>query len=333
LAGCIEGAVRTTKTWIRDGFLAALFACPLLIALPDKTLAGDSQEAKPNCPLYELLSADMLTLEDGKFEIPVALNGRSYPLLVDTGSVQTSITSEVSDELGAKREFSNNGGAFLNNIRTNQQATIENFRIGPLQAGDGWRVLIIPNALVPLTAGGLLGPDFIKDDDVEFDFYRGKFNIFRHNQCAGAVVYWTRDPYSALPIQSDRTHHINVQAQLDGKPVSVVFDTGSPGAIMSLDSARALFGWSATDPRVKQVNSVRINGGAATPFYSFPFGSLNFDGVTVLNPQISLIPQQNFAHGRNADTTIVLGMSILRQLHLYVDYKGNMLYLTSAEAH
>jgi hypothetical protein len=28
-----------------------------------------------------------------------------------------------------------------------------------------------------------------------------------------------------------------------------------------------------------------------------------------------------------------LGASVLRQLHLYIDYPGKMVYLTSAEAH
>ena len=77
----------------------------------------------------------------------------------------------------------------------------------------------------------------------------------------------------------------------------------------------------------------RLNGGARTPFYTFPFKSLSFEGIAVLNPQITMIPKKAFLQSRNHDATIVLGMSVLRQLHLYVDYPGQTLYLTGAEAH
>ena len=71
---------------------------------------------------------------------------------------------------------------------------------------------------------------------------------------------------------------------------------------------------------------------AAAPIYDFPFGMLNFEGIAIRNPKIHLIPGQNFdPHGRD-DTSVILGMSVLRQLHLYVAYDEQKLYLTAAEA-
>lgn len=68
--------------------------------------------------------------------------------------------------------------------------------------------------------------------------------------------------------------------------------------------------------------------------YKFPFGALAFNGVQVTNPQIILIPREHFARrNRNANVNLILGASVLRQLHLYIDYPGKMVYLTSAEAH
>lgn len=285
------------------------------------------------CQIVELASLDVLTVPDGRVEVPVLMNGRVVAMIVDTGSVQTSISSEIADELGIRREPAKRRASFLNNVTLNEEGTIDDFRIGAARAGDGWTVFIDPNRVMPPTAFGFLGPDFFKDDDVEFDFFHGRFNIFRHNRCQGNVVYWTHDPSAALPITVDADNHIVALAQLDGKPVSVIFDTGSENSVMSVDGARSLFGWTADDARVKQTGMKPINNGSPTPLYSFPFGSLTFDGVSVLNPQIMLIPQAHFILGRYHQTDIVLGMSVLRQLRIYVDYKGRMIYLTAAEAH
>jgi len=270
-------------------------------------------------------------LKTGEFEVPVTLNGRTFPLLVDTGGGDTSITGETADDLGLERSWAS-GGEFLNNIAIDQSVNVSELRIGPLRSNDGWKVLVIPNNIVPSTAAGLLAPDFLDSSDVEFDFYRGKFNLFQHNKC-GHVVYWTRDAYATVPIALDRLRHISVQAWLDGKIVTAILDTGSPTSLMSVDAARDLFGWSENDPRVKQTGTERLNGGERAPLYSFPFQSLSFEGIAVLNPRITLIPKKNFLQSRNHDATIVLGMSVLRQLHLYVDYPGKTLYLTGAEAH
>jgi hypothetical protein len=58
---------------------------------------------------------------------------------------------------------------------------------------------------------------------------------------------------------------------------------------------------------------------------------LSFNGIAVSNPQIELMPQSNFNLGREHDN-IGLGMSVLRQLHMYVAYDEGVVYLTGAEA-
>jgi len=101
---------------------------------------------------------------------------------------------------------------------------------------------------------------------------------------------------------------------------------------MSLETARELFGLREDDPRIKFLRKVPINGGADAPFYKFPFATLNFGGVAVQNPNINLIPRANFVGESHEDAQLVLGMSVIRQLHLLVAYKEKMLYVTGAEA-
>ena len=60
--------------------------------------------------------------------------------------------------------------------------------------------------------------------------------------------------------------------------------------------------------------------------YRYPFKSLTFGGVAIDNPDIVLVPdaQSRFPGGHR----FVLGMNILRRLHLYIAYREKKLYVT-----
>ncbi|MBS0274730.1 MAG: aspartyl protease family protein [Proteobacteria bacterium] len=252
-------------------------------------------------------------------------------LTVDTGSIASSISMDAAMQINSKLIFTGSGGHFLNNIDVNYTTTVHSFVLGPLHSDGDFPILVIPNSVTTVSSPGLLGYDVLRNYDAEFDFYHGKFDLFVHNTCLGHAVYWTHAAFAAIPMKLDAAHHIVVRAYLDGKPMKVIFDTGSSSSIMSEDAAKSLFGWSDKDPRLKSAGSEKINGGEWVPVHTFPFESLVFDGIAVMNPQITLIPRHNFRLDRYGDASIVLGMSVLRQLHIYVAYDEGMLYLTGAE--
>lgn len=316
-----------------SGHRIAVWNCSIALPFLLLSAAASGADAPPKtCTLQEIVSLDMQTLQTGEFAVPVMLNDLPAQLLVNTGSEYTAITDETAEELGAREKWTPYGGSFLNNVAINEYAYLDSFRIGPLHSSSRWQVVVIPNEILPYTISGLLAYDMMRNYDIEYDFFHGKFNVFMHSECPGSAVYWTHDAFAAIPIDLDRSKHITVEASLDGKPVSVIFDTGSPSSIMSLDAARRLFGWPDADPRLKSLGTEEINGGTSTPLYAFPFATLSFAGVSVSNPQIRLIPQDHFDAGRNHDANIVLGMSVLRQLRIYVAYDEKVVYLTGAEA-
>jgi len=273
----------------------------------------------------------MDTLPSGEFAVPATLNSKPFRLLVDTGSDSSSISSDVAEQLGIPKNFNPFGGAFLNNAATNYYSIISSISFGNLHSSAQWPFIIDPDAILMPDMNGLLGADVMSNYDIELDFLGGKMNFFAPNQCP-TKTYWAGPAdYAEMPITLDRASHVVVDATLDGKPVKVFLDTGSPTSIMSLDAARSLFDWDEKDPRLKYAKTIAMNGGAATPFYKFPFATLNFGGVAVLNPKIDLVPRANFnPHGRD-NAEIVLGMSVIRQMHLYISYKGKQLFVTGAE--
>jgi hypothetical protein len=97
---------------------------------------------------------------------------------------------------------------------------------------------------------------------------------------------------------------------------------------MTLEHAEDLFGFEGDDPALKPlVAGIASNGHE----YRYAFKTLSFGGVSVSNPDLVLVPRDEGRIG--GPPTIILGMGILRQLHMYIAYAERKLYVTSASAH
>jgi clan AA aspartic protease (TIGR02281 family) len=302
-----------------------------LAMIAGPALADQAAPAAATCNLYELVSLNMTTKPDGRFSIPATIDGREMHLLVDTGSQVSSISSETARELGLEPRSSGYVGEYFNGLVVNKMVEVESLKLGNLSTKGTMKLVLLPEGMMSPSDAGMLAPDVMQNYDVEFDFFRGKFNLFAPHQCKG-VVYWTADNFAAMPMKLDNDWHIMVSANLDGKEVAVILDTGSDSSFMNLDAARDLFGWDEKDPRLKLVTTEQINNGSKAQIYNFPFADLDFEGIAVKYPSIQLIPKEHFWRFDRNSTEIVLGMNVLRQLHIYAAYKEGVLYITAAEA-
>ena len=98
---------------------------------------------------------------------------------------------------------------------------------------------------------------------------------------------------------------------------------------MSLEKAQDLFDIRDDDPQLKNA-PYAVNKTKGDKIY--PFKTIAFGSVQVQNPHIILVPDSESRMGPQR-WDMILGLSILRQLHLYIAYHENMLYLTPASTH
>jgi predicted aspartyl protease len=198
--------------------------------------------------------------------------------------------------------------------------------LGGLKAAD-IPMQVMPDGMMPPDLGGTIAPNILSHYDADFDFANAKFRLFSQDHCEGKVVYWTTDVPSKIAIIIDRVGHIEVPVQIDGKEIKALIDTGSSRSILSLETARNLFGLDEKDPRLTPVK-----GDEAQHAVHFPFAKLSFQDITVDDPDIVLVPDE-VSKFYNAGPKLLLGMGILRQLHLYIAYREHKLYVTAASAH
>jgi len=127
-------------------------------------------------------------------------------------------------------------------------------------------------------------------------------------------------------MQVDGATHVRVPVTVDGKSITAIVDTGAVNSIMSMHAAGFL-GVTEDTPGLK----LKASGGFGkkSRIYTYPFKILEMGGVTVKNPHV-MIGSNEFMGKFRSD--MILGVGILRQLHLYIAYKEEKFYITPASA-
>jgi hypothetical protein len=183
---------------------------------------------------------------------------------------------------------------------------------------------------------GILGAEMLQNFDADFDFAAGKLNLFSQDHCPGKTVYWSAKILATIPFTLDNSLHVRFRAALDGKPLDAIVDTGAINTDLNIDVARRLLGVDAPTPDMEKVAELQ-----GSPVYRRRFQKLEIGGVVIDNPMLLLLPDlvanaaqrtrpRSFASARNRLVDMLVGMNVLRRLHVYIAYKERTLYITEA---
>jgi len=291
-----------------------------LMLLPGAVSAAD-------CRLKMFADVEFETASTGMALVPVKINGERRIFLLDTGAAVNAISAGTANALGMKVQPAADAMELFGGLKLDREVVADTFSVGPVRAVNV-PLIVAPTTAFPPSLDGLLGASLLHNYDLELDFANSRFKLFSPEHCAQNVVYWTSQPYTRVPIRLTSQSHITLSVLLDGKPMLAVLDTGSETSAMSLEQAHTLFNIVPNDPRLKQRPPEAFNGLPETENYSFTFHALTLEGVTVNSPDILLLPSRNMGHD---PPPLLLGVGLLRQLHLYIAYQEQALYVTGAE--
>ena len=312
---------------------ATLVLFAFLLASP--AYAADC--AAPKAGQLKLIESIPLNQVHGRFFLPVTVNGTAENFLFDTGGYYTQVSRDVAQSLKLpvhQGDFALYDAA--GNV-SRDLATLHDFKLGAMHGAN----LDLPVSTIAEMRGAV-ALDHFTAMDLDVDFAASKLGLFSPSHCPGRVVWWTSPAEAGTVPLALQGYHAIVSVTLDGHAEKALIDTGAAYSTLTLDEARHIGlvpGATETPPKGL------LNGDAHLKTFSHTFNSLSFGDVTVSNPQLALIPN---AFGRQAERTalagnrarsekdllqvpdMIIGLDVLRQLHLYFAFGERKLYVTRA---
>ena len=277
--------------------------------------------------------------------VPVAIEGKEKLMLLDTGGGFSEITSQVADELGLQRRKLGFILIDLSDETSDEAADVSSFSIGQLNTKSIEFVVAPEKKLFgdDDRFAGIIGPNILKLYDVDIDFGAPKLALLSPDHCEGKVVYWPASAVAVVPFRLLKNGHIVMTVHLEGKNVTAMLDTGAAGTTLTIPVAESDFGLKLGSQEAPPVGQMHDRPGAEV--YAHKFKSLDFNGIAVSNLDVEIIPdflKDKYGKGPEIGTRLrepsdiaefpdmLIGMNVLRHLHVYIAYKEQKLYITPA---
>jgi len=275
--------------------------------------------------------------------VPVEIAGVPKLMEVDTGAGVTTITSAAANELNLKSTRTDVPVYDLTGANASQFVSAS-LKIGGL-SGDKVHFMLgtayLDNFGDPRVAG-LLGADILQKFDVSIDFGAHTFALLSQDHCDGQVVYWPERPLAVIPFKLENGTDIILEVNLDGQDFKAQLDTGAGTSTLEKGKAQRSFDIVPGSADTPAAGS--LGGDERIPTWKHTFKTLSLAGIEVANPTIYIIPDK-FDENVNTWSTgslldrransveippMLLGMDVLRHLHIYIAYREKKLYITPA---
>lgn len=312
----------------------ALFACATFVALISTDASAD------DCKLGRVASFDFT--DNGAIIIPVSIEGTSVRMALDTGSPLSAVDPNVANNLHLAQQRVMQGALYnVSGETVSYIATLHDLGLGRMHASNV-HLVVWPSPMSKNgTIGGSLAADLLRHYDVDIDFTTHQVSLFSQDHCPGKVVYWTTDNVAVIPMHVVYSGHVIVPLKLDGQSIDAVLDTGSSYSFISQELASNSFHLSPNSPGMTQISE--DGGPRGVPVYRHTFKSLELEGLSISNPEITVFEnvaktheapvtgtRVGFSGESGGNTDMILGLNELRHLHLYIAYKEQKLYVSPA---
>lgn len=276
--------------------------------------------------------------------LPATISGFKTKLMLDTGAYWSILHDDLVKQLGLKTKKAyfvtmiDASGAPIDTLAVTPEFKLGQLNFGAAEffVGGG-----IPGE--PLEAdGGVVGRNLFTQLDIEFNNAGKAISFFSQDHCPGEGVYWSDEAvvleYQRAQITRSRgasrirgdidKNQIDepiVSAELMGKPVTVLFDTGATFTAMDLEHAEKVFGITPSTPGVVASEKVYVGSGAQVQTYTYTFKELTISGIRFENVPVRLGQFGNIAQ-------IILGMHEMKHLRMFFAFKEGRIYITDANA-
>lgn len=282
-----------------------------------------------------------------------AINGQKVDITLDTGATASLIlrSTAVRFDLPA-REVSGRRMFGIGGETKTEIATVDDFKVGEVST-KGMRFLVAGERDVGEGVDVLLGEDFLRRFDVEFDLAHGAVRLYQSRDCDGvSLAFWTKEIAGEVEIEPiDEAHpQIGLTVRINDKPIAAILDSGASSSVVTKEDAASV-GVTPDTPGVAAGRSFQGLGAKSVDTWTGSFQSFAIGNERIPDIRIrfaDLYKDMTYANtgsniARNVIRTrpMLLGADFLRahrtlvahsQRRLYFTYSGGPVFLADPAA-
>ena len=285
-------------------------------------IAGSARAENCATPKLENTVTMVPIGDQGEVALPITMNRLDKKFLFDTGGGTMNYVSQPTAFGPGMFRTDNFAALDLAGNKSYQVAGSREVKFGAVTGHD-----VVFQVAPDLAFDGILSAGAMTADDLDMDFGAMRLNFFSADHCAGNVVYWPHQALAVVPVTL-ASGHFELAVTLDGHPLTAVIDTGSPWTMLDLGWARKNLGFSSEAPQ--------ISGGprddADKQIYYRKYSALSVPGIAINHPLVIVRPLQlgddDSGSAKRRAPDLIIGMEVLRNLHLYYAAGEQTLYIT-----
>ena len=276
------------------------------------------QAARAACSVGKLAELSV-TMQGRRPMTSVQINGHNLNLIVDNGRSLSQLNSPLADELKLSphvlRNWRIKSAGEDNRL---QMATVDVSVAGTTMPGVDFVVAPM------LYANGAIGRNVLNVSGVEYDLAKGVVRLFKTTGCENTdMAYWANGSgffTVDTRFMPERLHPVILEAQVNGQPVKVMFDTGAPTSSLSFAAAERL-GLRRDGPGVQETQIEVHEHGKIERAWLTPIGSFKIGDEEIASTRLLVGPSAR-------DIDMLLGADFFLAHHVYWARDQNRLYLT-----
>jgi predicted aspartyl protease len=303
------------------------------------TLAGEADAQGTKCKLAKVVDWPV-RMVGNHIVVDGAINGQKIGITLDTGAQVSLILRSAAVRLDLPKRDAPGLRMFGVGGETKMEiASVDDFKLGEVST-KGMQLYVAGERDFAAGFDVLLGEDFLRNFDVEFDLAHRAVRLYKSSDCAGvSLVYWTKDVPGEVELEpvSEARPRIGFTVQVNGRPIDAVLDSGAGASVLTKQHAAAA-GVTPDSPGVVPGYSSQGLGAKSVDawigtFESFAIGNESIPDVRIRFADLyqqTTYTATGSSIAKNVSQTqpMLLGADFLRAHRTLVAHSQRKLYFT-----
>ncbi|APV48596.1 hypothetical protein BWI17_02185 [Betaproteobacteria bacterium GR16-43] len=279
----------------------------------------------PKCKLVRIAEWPIRLVNNHHPVLDGAINGKKIGVMLDTGADKTFLSKASAEKLDLPTRPTNSiVGGFGGTSRV-FITRVEEVRLGEAVRKD-WLLQVVGER--PLPGFDLvLGDDFFKLVDLEFDYAKSVVRVYQPENCKNSFLgYW--DPNAEQVPLEENLSKLVLPVKINGKAARAVLDSGAATSIVALAFAEQV-GLAKDSPGVTPGGCSGGIGGSVNRNWVGRFDTVAIGNELIRDPQLRIQDYTTeFANMRGTPPDVFLGTDFLKSHRVFVSRSQNKMYFT-----